>query len=325
MSRDKNRCIDPAFYTPHARDAAFDGARAILLARYSEKELDSALEHSLQEHLSRCESCSALLKDLTEGVSPQFPDETWAYAVCPSSSSLDRYVFAQSELVAEERARIELHMQECPMCVEETEWLKQIKPPEEAISFSKRKANWTQYAAVAAALLFMALSTFLLIDRLAIRKTEESLRSAAVIKEPQDIDYIALQTSSVPLPEKMDGIYRKGVEALKGRRFQEAIRHLELVATAHPDHSGAIFLMGYSYYQMNEPQRAFELCDQAEKIAPHSLERCLSLVNIALKTGHYERALEEISGLYHAAPDHPEIKRTYDRIRAISRGRALRL
>ena len=76
---------------------------------------------------------------------------------------------------------------------------------------------------------------------------------------------------------------------------------------------------------MNEPERAFELCDRAEKIAPHSLERCLSLVNIALKTGHYRRALEEIHGLHHTAPDHPEIKKTYERITAISRGRTLRL
>jgi hypothetical protein len=95
--------------------------------------------------------------------------------------------------------------------------------------------------------------------------------------------------------------------------------------TAHPEHSGAVYLLGYSYYQMNELEKAFELCNHAEEMTPKSLERCLTLVNVALKAGHYGRALDEISGLHHVAPDHPEIKATYEKIRAITQGRTLKL
>jgi tetratricopeptide (TPR) repeat protein len=329
MSRNRNRCIEPQIYASDG--ATFEEERAILLARFAEKELAPELQRTIQDHLSRCTACAEFLKNLND--IEDFADlksREMIDASCPSSVNLDRFLFSRNELSADELQRIEMHLQDCPLCEEEGEWLRDIEMQAETPAVhnaGKMPAvhNWFQYASVAAALLFMALSIFLLFDRVSIRNTEARLRSAAVVKEPDQIDYSALKRSSVPLPQKMNVIYEQGIEALKQRRFQEAIRHLELVATAHPDHSGALFLTGYSYYQMNVPERAFELCDRAEKMSPHSIVRCLTLVNIALKTGHYRRALEEISGLHHEAPDHPEVKQTYDRITAISRGRTLRL
>lgn len=325
MSQNINRCIEPQIYTSSDGGGVWlEEERAILLVRFSDKDLDPESEKAIQEHLSRCSGCTELLKELNGIQEAVGLDRQWIEARCPSSLNLDRFVFSENELSAEEKQKIHTHLQNCLLCKEETEWLRNSESPA-VIPFSSPNKNWFQYASVAAALFFFALSIFLVFDRLSLRNTEARLRSAAVIKPPEHIDYPALKSSTVVLPAKMSGIYEQGVNALKQSRFQEAIRHLELVATAHPEHSGAVFLLGYSYYQMNDPERAFELCDRAEKIAPHSLERCLSLVNIALKTGHYRRALEEISGLHHAAPDHPEVKQTYDRITAISRGRILKL
>jgi tetratricopeptide (TPR) repeat protein len=327
MSADIIRCIEPQIYSSSGSDAAasFEERRAILLARLSEGELTPTLQSALQEHLSHCTACSEFVKDLNDDAKGMGDlDRRIIEASCPSSLNLDRFVTSRQQLVPAEQQRIEIHLQQCPLCEEEAEWIKKMES-RAVVSFVSNNKKTIQYASIAAALFFMALSIFLFYDRMAVRNTESRLRAAAVIKQPDQIDYFALQGSSSLLPEKMTGIYEQGVEALKQQRFEEAIRHLELVARAHPEHSGAVFLLGYSYYQMNEPQRAFELCDRAEKMLPHSLERCLSLVNIALKTGHYRRALEEISGLHHAAPDHPEIKQTYERITAISRGRILRL
>ena len=324
MFREINRCTEPQIYTSSASGGlSLDEGRLILLARFSERDLDPERERIVQEHLSRCPGCAELLSELEATIA--LDDQRWIDATCPSSLNLDRFVFSPNELTAIEQQKIKTHLQDCPLCKEESEWLRSSQTPPAVIPLASKNTKWLQYASVAAALFFFALSTFLIFDRISIRNTEARLRSAAVIKSPGQIDYSALSGSSPVLPEKMNDVYEQGVEALKKRRFQEAIRHLELVQTAHPGHSGAVFLLGYSYYQMNELEKAYELCDRAEKIGPHSLERCLTLVNIALKTGHYRRALEEISGLHHAAPDHPEVKQTYDRITAISRGRTLKL
>jgi len=103
------------------------------------------------------------------------------------------------------------------------------------------------------------------------------------------------------------------------------VRAMERVTDARPDHSGAIYLLGYSYYQLHDMDKAFALCDRAEQMHPHNIERCLFLVNIALKTGHYGRAIAEINGLHHGAPDQPEVKALYDQIMSITQGQTVKL
>lgn len=318
MTDDFKRCIEPQIYPADATGASFAERRAILLGKYVEKELNADLENQIREHLDRCDCCTEFVRDFQN--TGELRSAEFVHASCPSSPDLDRFVFGN--LPQAQRAQIAIHLTECPLCKEESEWLQNLRNPSE---FSTRPRNWLPYAAIAAALFFMAISLVLFSQRASIQDTEGRLRAAAVIKAPQEINFTALRDTSVALPEKMHGIYQKGVEALKRESYQEAIRHLEIVMTSHPDHSGAIYLLGYSYYQMQEPERAFELCERAERMSPHSLERCLSLVNIALKTGHFTRAIEEINGLHHAAPDHPEIKATYERIKAVTHGRTLRL
>jgi tetratricopeptide (TPR) repeat protein len=324
MNQDKNRCIEQDLYASHAPDFSLEEARAILLGKYVEKELDPKLDNIIREHLNRCKCCTEIVKQLEEMEAFHTSDASVIHASCPSSLNMDRYLFQPEDLPAGEQERISQHLKDCLLCNEETAWLKNLDQPE-AIPFSAPKRNWVQYASIAAALFFMTVSVILFLQRSSVQQTEDRLRAIAVIKEPDQINYAELKSSSVSLPEKMDILYEHGVRSIQQRRFQEAIRNLELVSTAHPDHSAALYLLGYSYYQMNEPERAFELCDRAEKIVPHSMERCLSLVNIALKTGHFGRAIQEISGLYHEAPNHPDVKAMYDRITSVTQGRTVKL
>ena len=249
MSRDIYRCIEPQIYTSSGGGGiSFEEERAILLARFSEKELDPQRVKIVQEHLSNCAGCTAFLKDLDPVEGTVGLNHTVMEASCPSTLNLDHFVFARNELSGQQQQRISTHLQECPLCKEETEWLKNTEAPA-VLPFSLKNKKWFPYASFAAALFFLTISIFLVSDRVSIRNTEARLRSIAVIKTPEQIDYSALKSSSVALPEKMSGVYEQGVEALKQRRFQEAIRHLELVQTAHPEHSGAVFLLGYSYYR----------------------------------------------------------------------------
>ncbi|MCI0604865.1 tetratricopeptide repeat protein [bacterium] len=324
MNQDKNNCIEPDLYTSHAAGSSLEETRAVLLGNYAGKELDPKLETILREHLTRCACCSEFVSQLQELEQFRANDMSVVHASCPPSLNMDRFLFQPEELLGGEKERISQHLKECPLCKEETDWLKNLEQPK-TIPFSPPRMNWLQYASVAAALFFMTLSIILFWQRASVQQTENRLRALAVIKEPDQINYVDLKNLSVSLPEKMEILYDHGVKALQQQRFQEAIRNFELVATAHPDHSAAIYLLGYSYYQMNEPEKAFALCDRAEKIIPHSMERCLSLVHIALKTGNFGRAVQEINGLHHEAPNHPEVKALYDQITSVTRGKILKL
>jgi len=69
---------------------------------------------------------------------------------------------------------------------------------------------------------------------------------------------------------------------------------------------------------LNQPEKAFKLCDLSHDIHPHAFERCIFLVNLALKTGHFDHARLEIATLHHEAPDQPEVKRLYPEIMRLS-------
>ena len=84
-------------------------------------------------------------------------------------------------------------------------------------------------------------------------------------------------------------------------------------------------MAGYSYYKLDQLEKAFALCNKAEDMKPHAFERCMFLVHIALKTGNFDRALQEISALYHEAPTDPEINTMYHKIMNVVRDRSIRL
>ena len=107
----------------------------------------------------------------------------------------------------------------------------------------------------------------------------------------------------------------------KQGNFRDASVIFEGIKKEDPKNSASLFLLGYSYYKMDEPEKAFAMCNLAEQIQPKSYERCMFLVKIALKTGHYDRALAEISSMYHEAPNYPPIRDMYRQITALTSGR----
>jgi tetratricopeptide (TPR) repeat protein len=310
-------CVEPELYTSQAQ-APFDEARALLLARYTEKEVDPSLENRIREHLDRCACCTEWMREFKS-------TEPIAVASCPSSVDLDYFAFDRSKLTSAKEKKIEEHLADCPLCREEIQWLQKLEPaPGDRKGYvpPPTRRPLFQYLSLAAALFFMVLAASFYFDE---KQTEHKLHALAEVKQPHEIDYASLVASSEPLPPELQQLYDQGVNALRGGRYEEAARHLHLVMNARSNHAGSVYLLGYAYYQLNEPQKAFDLCDRAEKIRPHSLERCLSLVHIALKTGHYGRAVREINGLYHEAPDHPQVRTLYHQISSITNGRILKL
>jgi len=321
MKQEQKRCIDRELYRSALPGAPFEEARAILLGKYSENELNQQHENRIREHLQRCDCCNLFLKDLEI---PEITSSVYVEANCPSSAALDAFLFHRASLPETEAKRIERHMEECELCRGETAWLKDLES-KKVTEFAKPSRDWVKTLAIAAALVFAVLSTLLFVQSTKIQSTEAQLRAIARVQEPGEINYAALRSSSVDLPDEVEDIYDQGVNSLKQGRYEDALRAMQRVTESVPEHSGAVYLLGYSYYQMREMEKAFEYCDRAEKIRPHNIERCLSLVNIALMTGHYGRAIREISGLNHEVPDHPQVKALYNQITSITRGKTIQL
>jgi tetratricopeptide (TPR) repeat protein len=316
-------CTNAAFYIAQTEGTSFEEARAIVIGMYSEKELSSTVFEQVRAHLEICRDCRQVLQDLQQIDEFLKERQSIPFAICPSTEKLDTYHSQPESLEPDDRRKMAKHLQECPLCKEEVLWLDRIKPyAETPIS---RTVTWLKYAPLAAATAFLALSLMLVWNNSRGMIPEKQLQALAVIKEPAQVNFEALQQTAPALVHADQQIYEQGVTLFKEQRFSEAVPVLEKLLQKNPQHSATQMLLGYSYYKLNKPQEAFALCDRAEKAIPHSLERCLLLVNVALKTGHFGRAITEVTSLYHVAPDHPEVNRLYHQIQKITRGRLVRL
>ena len=317
-----NQCTDPAIYTAIAPQENFEEGRAATLSLFQDGKLEPQHAEKIQLHLQECDCCTQFLKKFESIDRLKDDRESYVYAVCPSSEKLDAFIFDRSVLPAGEVEKIQAHLQQCPMCKEESEWLRSVED-RPAIQFVKPQKNYFQVLTNAAAIFFMITSLVLLWQQHKIHPPEQRLQALAVVKTPAEIDYASLDQTAVQLPEATQGIYSNAVAMFRQSNFKEASRGFEEVLSQVPGHSASIYLLGYCYYQLGVPERAFELCDRAEQMKPKSGERCMSLVMIALKTGHYDRALMEISALYHDYPDNPKIKYLYEQITSMIKGRAI--
>lgn len=316
----QNSCVDRNFYVQLLPGTGFEEARAITLGKFVENETQSAQLESIQAHLKRCGCCTQFVEDLTAFDLAAHLGDSIPTAVCPSSEALDSYLFAPDKLSVTERNKIEKHLRECPLCRQESEWARDLEGP--GLQIPAQPVSWMQYGWIAAAVTMLVLSAALLWNGQQFSGApDDQLRALAVMKSPDDINFDSLNRALPQTPATVTARYDQGVSAFKQHDYQQASQKFEEVLKMSPAHSAALYLLGYSYYMMNQPQKAYALCDQAERMKPHSYERCMSLVNLALKTGHYGRAIQEISSLYHEAPDHPEIRRMYFRIMSLARGR----
>ncbi len=325
MKQTTDNCVDRDFYTQQHPGSAFEEGRAILLGMYQERELDPEKIKEIKVHLDRCACCTQFLGDLEKIDEFKAAQVLLPYAQCPPSTAIDAYLFDRVLLPADEVTRVHKHLKECPLCKEESSWLKSLEEGRGLEFSSLRMRNYMQYAAIAAAVFFFVLSAFLWQQRETSPVPDEALRALAKLQSPERLDFANLEKTSVKLSPETLEIYDEAIRRFQNRKFQEASLQFEDVLRAKPDHSASLFLLGYCYYEMGQPEKAFELCDRAEAIHPHSMTRCMSLVHIALKTGHFGRAVREISVLYHEAPDVPEVREMYRQITALTRGRTLQM
>jgi hypothetical protein len=311
-------CADSGFFKAHYPNEAVEVARWLVIGSYSESELDESTRKEFEIHLAKCTYCSEALKEFASTTELRL-DETIPAAVCPSSEILDCYLFDRSSLSTTQFERIEKHLPHCEMCREEFNWLKNLeKHPGNRPKFSP---TWMQSMMAAAAALVLAVSAFFFWQKSTGRVAEDELKALAVIQEPEKINYASLLETSEPLKEDLQPLFEQALEAFRTHRFNDAKHHLEKVRQKHPTHAATLYLLSYSYYKLNDPQKAFELCSVSESIHPHSYERCMFLVKIALKTRNYDRARLEISALNHEAPDAPEVKRLYQAIMRLTESR----
>jgi len=304
-------CIDPEFYRSKNPQESAAISRVLLFGKYLEGELDQKLSEELRFHFEKCSFCAEEFLELKNISDLNTADEI-PVSICPSSAMLDHYQFDRASLSVTKITKIEKHLHQCSLCVEELEWLKDLEG-----SRKKRESqsyHWYQSALAAAAAIVLALSTFIFWQKSTSRASDHELRALARIEEPDQINYSALMEKSEPLKEELQPTFEEGMQAFRGRQFDRASSDFEKVIQKEPNHSASLFLLAHCYYRMNQPEKAFKLCSLSHDIHPHAFERCIFLVNLALKTGHFDHARLEIATLHHEAPDQPEVKRLYPEI-----------
>ena len=304
-------CIDPEFYRAQNSQENISVTRMLLFGKYLEGELDQKLSEDLRLHLGKCLFCTGEFEEL-QNISDLNNADEIPVSVCPSSQTLDHYQFDRASLSVIQITKIEQHLQVCTLCVEELGWLKNLEG-----SHKKRESysyNWFQSALAAAAAVVLALSTFIFWQKSTVKASDHELRALARIQEPAQINYSALMETSEPLKEELQPKFEDGMQAFRSNQFEKARSDFETVIQEQPKHSASLFLLAHCYYRLNEPEKAFKLCSLSHDVHPHSFERCIFLVNLALKTGHFDHARIEIATLHHEAPDQPEVKRLYPEV-----------
>ncbi len=308
-------CLDPELYRSRNPQETVPIARMLILSAHVEGELDEKSREELQLHLEKCPFCMQEFQEL-QNINDLRTSDDIPMTVCPSSETLDRYQFHRTFLSAVIITRTEKHLLECTLCAEELEWLKNLEG-----SHRKRENfsyNWFQSALAVAAAVVLALSTFIFWQKSTGKAAGNELRALARIEEPDQINYSALMETSEPLKEDLQPSFEQGLQAFRSLQFDKASSDFEKVIQKQPNHSASLYLLAHCYYRSNEPEKAFELCNLSHDIHPHAFERCIFLVNLALKTGHFDHARLEIATLHHEAPDQPEVKRLYPEIMRLS-------
>jgi tetratricopeptide (TPR) repeat protein len=308
-------CLDPEFFRSRNPQETLSVARMLVLSAYQEGELDETSREKLGLHLQECSFCMEEFQALQNINDLSTTDEV-PFMVCPSSETLDHYQFDRASLSVLKVTRIEKHLEGCKLCAEEMKWLKDLeRSHKKQESFSH---NWFQSALAVAAAVVLALSTFIFWQKSTENAADNELRALARIQEPDQINYSALMETSEPLKENLQASFEQGLQAFRSLQFDKASSDFENVVQKQPDHSASLFLLAHCYYRLNQPEKAFKLCSLSHDIHPHSFERCIFLVNLALKTGHFDHARMEIATLHHEAPDQPDVKRLYPEIMRLS-------
>jgi tetratricopeptide (TPR) repeat protein len=287
----------------------------LLFGAYLEGELDQRSHEELRLHLEKCLWCARELRELRD-INDLNTTVEISVTVCPSSEVLDRYQFDRASFPAAQSAKMEKHLKECKLCAEELEWLKNLEGSRK--KREKFSYNWFQSALAVTAALVLALSTFIFWQKSTVKAADKELRTLARIQEPDQINYSALMETSEPLKENLQPTFEQGLQEFRSLQFNKASSAFEKVTQKQPNHAASLFLLAHCYYRLNEPEKAFKLCSLSHNIHPHSFERCIFLVNLALKTGHFDHARLEIATLHHEAPDQPEVKRLYPEIMRLS-------
>jgi hypothetical protein len=316
----KQVCAGSALFKRRFPGENAEQAKALFFASYSEGEMDQATRIEFANHLASCKHCRNAFNafESTNDLGIDDPIDT---AVCPSSQLLDCYLFERSVLTVSQIQHIQTHLQACEMCTEELNWLKDLEPKSHLRQ--KFSPNWIQSVMAVAAALVLAISAFLFWQKSTARVAEEELSALAVIPDPAQINYASLLETSEPLEEDIQPLFDQALKEFRLHRFTGARYHLERIRSSHPKHAATLFLLAYSYYKLNQPEKAFELCSLSESIHPHSYERCMFLVKIALKTRNFDRARLEIATLHHEAPDAPEVDHLYREIMRLTKTKRL--
>jgi hypothetical protein len=261
------RCTHPGLF---ASDRLWDVART------------TEPDPELVEHLRGCRYCSELLESFQRlNAAFSMPGKT-TLAVCPGASTLAAYHYGDVD--ADRVMNLERHLEACPLCREEMDWLKKTAAPK----VTEMPRRLLAYALVAAAVLLIALIPVL-------RRTGPPSSRYADLAQMPDLDTTDLLRAARPADREP---LQRAMAAYQSHDYRTAERTARDVL-ASADDPAAQFVLSMALYREGKPADAYDAMRVSERMAPMTAYRCWATLQLALLRGdcaQIERECSHVAG-----------------------------
>lgn len=115
---------------------------------------------------------------------------------------------------------------------------------------------------------------------------------------------VQLDFADGAMPPKARKETKRGVSALKSRKWDDADRRLGAAYKLAPENPDVNFLLGYLYYQRKDFGRAADFLGTASKLSPHNVQALTLLGRLRLQQEDYGRAVSNLEKAVSADSDY---------------------
>lgn len=100
---------------------------------------------------------------------------------------------------------------------------------------------------------------------------------------------------------------RRGIEAKRAGRWEEAVACYEQALAIDPDYAEALYNLALLWRELNQPEKSLALLEQVVALRPDVVEPRCELAGVLLALRDYSRALDEYRQLLASLPGHRDL------------------
>ena len=260
--------------------------RSELFWLYLNAQIEPGVAAGIREHLQSCQDCREAVERERLLLASKGSGKV-VFAKCPSSEELLQYMERDEAMSPWRRLEIKLHVDQCVLCREETEWAAQrvlvgapaAEPKSGWAAWFTWKWAWAAAAAVIVAVLVLP--------------SQFGSRRFARYAQLPDIPYeMMLGEFAAAHPDDLPR-FRSATHLISLGQLGEGEQILRELENRHAADPSIVFFKGYVAVREGRWKEATLLCTKAES---RSLDgfRCWYLANVALMAGDLNLARKEI-------------------------------